>query len=78
MTTDMEGGRVRTPLNRKPEGKLVLSKTWDCWSAGTRVEFIEYTDTVRGWPTSMLCRIMGEQVVIPLDYITERRTTEVR
>lgn len=56
-------------LNRPPKN-LYLSKTWDCWSAGTRVDFIEYADQRK----SALVRIMGEQVVIPLDHLVERRS----
>jgi hypothetical protein len=64
---------IKTPLNEKPHD-LHLSKTWDCWSPGTRVDFIEYTDVVKGWPQSALVRIKSEQVVIPLEYLVERRS----
>lgn len=55
----------------------VLRKTWDRWSAGTPLYIIEYTDIVKSTPHSALCRIgrtgHTEQVVIPVEYITERK-----
>ena len=65
---------IRTPLNRKPEGTLVLARTFAQWSAGTRVEFIEYCDTGPDKrPTAVLGRIRGEQLVVPIEDIVERR-----
>jgi hypothetical protein len=50
-----------------------LNTTYECYSAGTRVEFIEYVDIAEGVPNTLLCRIMGVQQTVPLSYITERR-----
>jgi hypothetical protein len=60
-------------VNKPHNIKCVLRKTWDCWSPGTELTLIEYTDIVEGEANSALVRIKGEQVVIPLSYITERR-----
>jgi hypothetical protein len=64
---------IRTPLNKRPVGTLVLRKSFEQWSAGTRVDFIEYVDTIKGFPTKVLGRIHGEQLTIPIDMIVERR-----
>ena len=52
---------------------LVLRKTWNQWSPGTRVDLIEYTDIVKGEPNSALVRIRGEQTVVPLSHLVQRR-----
>lgn len=64
---------IRTPLTKRPQGTLVLNRTYDCYSAGTRVEFIEYIDIAEGIPNTLLCRILGVQQTVPLSYITEKR-----
>ena len=57
----------------KASDTIVLRKTWNQWSPGTRVDFIEYTDIVKGQPNSALVRIRGEQTVVPLDHLVQRR-----
>lgn len=52
---------------------LTLNKSLGSWSAGTQVQFIEYTDICKGVPNSALVRITGVQCTVPLSYITERR-----
>lgn len=64
---------IKTPLNKRPQGALVLNASYDCYSAGTRVDFIEYCDITEGVPNSVLGRVLGIQMVVPLEYITERR-----
>lgn len=64
---------IRTPLDKRPQGALVLRKSFAQWSAGTRIEFIEYCDTVKGFPTKVLGRIKNEMLTIPIDVIVERR-----
>lgn len=64
---------IKTPLDEKPKGKLVLRKTFEQWSAGTEVQFIEYCDFKKDNPTAVLGRIKSEQLVIPIEDIVERR-----
>lgn len=65
---------IRTPLNKRPEGTLVLTRTFENWSAGTAIEFIEYCDLdKKKQPTAVLGRIKGEQLVVPLNSVVERR-----
>lgn len=64
---------IHTPLNKRPAGTLVLERTFEHWSAGTRIEFIEYCDTKDGFPTKVLGKIQGIMLTIPIDDIVERR-----
>lgn len=64
---------IRTPFNQRPKGTLALTRTFHSWSAGTALEFIEYCDIVKGVPHTVLCRIKGEQLTVPLDIVVERR-----
>lgn len=64
---------LSTSTNPKEGYKFVLRKTWDCWSPGTALEVIEYTDNTNSALVRIGSRGHREQVVIPLDYITERR-----
>ena len=54
---------------KRPKGTLVLNTTFDCYSAGTRIEFIEYVDN----NTKVLGRICGVQQTVPIELVTERR-----
>lgn len=50
-----------------------MNTSFECYSAGTAIDFIEYCDTVSGVPNSVLGRIRDIQMVIPLEFVTERR-----
>jgi hypothetical protein len=52
---------------------VYLRKTHEQWSSGTRVHFIEYAEFHDDEPISALVRIQGIQLVIPLEYLVERR-----
>jgi len=52
----------------------VLRKTWNQWSPGTRVDYIEDAETdKKGNVLSALVRIRGEQQVVPFDHLVLRR-----
>lgn len=56
------------------ERYYVLRKTWNQWSPGTRVDYIEDAEKdQKGNVLSALVRIRGEQSVVPFDHLVLRR-----
>lgn len=57
------------------ERYYVLRKTWNQWSPGTRVDYIEDAEKdSKGYVVSALVRIRGEQTVVPMDHLVLRRS----